>query len=94
VQNQIIAGAKTAFLQGDQWASTAGIVAILVGASVVFFFFPKKQEEDELLARYHAEDTPQPMQPTEPERTTLGLSAPSGAGVAEEPSRTAAGARK
>src|SRR6476469_3989900 len=39
--SQITAAAKTSFLQGDQWAYTAGIVAILVGATIVFFLFPK-----------------------------------------------------
>jgi DHA2 family multidrug resistance protein-like MFS transporter len=53
----ITAGAKTAFLQGDDWAYTAGIVAILLGAALVFFLFPKKEEEEELLARYNREDT-------------------------------------
>ncbi|MGH3077300.1 MAG: MFS transporter [Gaiellaceae bacterium] len=53
----IIAGARQAFLDGDDWAYTAGVVAILLGAALVFFAFPKKAEEDELLARYHAEDT-------------------------------------
>jgi MFS transporter, DHA2 family, multidrug resistance protein len=53
---QITAAAKTAFLQGDQWAYTAGIVAILIGAAIVFFLFPKKEEEERLLVRYHAED--------------------------------------
>jgi DHA2 family multidrug resistance protein-like MFS transporter len=53
---QITAAAKTAFLQGDQWAYTAGIVAILIGAAIVFFLFPKKEEEERLLAGYHAED--------------------------------------
>ena len=57
MQDTIIAGAKTAFLDGDQWAYTAGVVAILVGAVLVFFCFPKKQEEERLLAAYHAEDT-------------------------------------
>jgi EmrB/QacA subfamily drug resistance transporter len=57
MQDNIIAGAKTAFLHGDQWAYTAGVVAILVGAVLVFFCFPKKQEEERLLAAYHAEDT-------------------------------------
>jgi MFS transporter, DHA2 family, multidrug resistance protein len=60
VQDEIIAGAKTAFLHGDQWAYTAGIVAILLGAVIVFFCFPKKQEEQELLARYGAEDAGHP----------------------------------
>jgi len=54
--SQITAAAKTSFLQGDQWAYTAGVVAVLLGAAVVFFFFPRKQSEDELLAAYHAQD--------------------------------------
>ena len=53
----ITAAAKTSFLQGDQWAYTAGIVAILIGAAIVFFLFPKREEEERLLACYHAEDT-------------------------------------
>jgi DHA2 family multidrug resistance protein-like MFS transporter len=59
-QDSIIAGAKTAFLHGDQWAYTAGVVAIVLGAVLVFFSFPKKQEEQELLARYRMEDAGQP----------------------------------
>jgi EmrB/QacA subfamily drug resistance transporter len=55
-QEAIVAGAKTAFLQGDQWAYTAGIVAVLLGAALVFFVFPKQQEEEEMLARFAAED--------------------------------------
>ena len=55
--SQITAGAKTSFLDGADWAYTAGIVAILLGAVIVFFLFPKKEEEEELLARYHSEDT-------------------------------------
>jgi MFS transporter, DHA2 family, multidrug resistance protein len=59
----IISAAKTSFLQGDQWAYTAGIVAIALGAALVFFLFPKKDEEERLLAEYHAEDTtPAPAQ--------------------------------
>jgi len=60
IQDQIIAGAKTAFLQGDQWAYTAGIVAVLLGATLVFFMFPKRAEERRLLAQYEAEDTTAP----------------------------------
>ncbi len=56
-QQAIINGAKTAFLQGDQWAYLAGIIAILAGAALVFWMFPKQQQEQALLARYHAEDT-------------------------------------
>jgi DHA2 family multidrug resistance protein-like MFS transporter len=55
--DQIIAAAKASFLQGDTWAYTAGIVAVLLGGALVFFLFPKRDEEQALLARYHAEDT-------------------------------------
>ena len=61
--SQIIAAAKTSFLQGDDWAYTAGIVAILLGAALVFFLFPKKDEEERLLAQYHAEDAQRPVVP-------------------------------
>jgi EmrB/QacA subfamily drug resistance transporter len=54
---QIIAAAKTSFLQGDAWAYRAGIIAILLGGALVFFAFPKRDEEERLLARYNAEDT-------------------------------------
>jgi len=54
---QITAAAKTSFLAGDQWAYTAGIIAILAGAALVYFLFPRKQSEQDLLSRYHAEDT-------------------------------------
>jgi hypothetical protein len=53
----IIAGAKTAFLQGDDWAYFAGVVSILLGAVLVFFMFPRHEDEKRLLASYHAEDT-------------------------------------
>jgi hypothetical protein len=76
-QDKIIAGAKTAFLQGDQWAYTAGIVAILLGATLVYFVFPKKQEEEELLARYHDEDTAGPKRPTSLEPSDVGIATPS-----------------
>ena len=57
VQDNIVAAAKTAFLQGDQWAYLAGIVAVLLGAALVFFKFPKRAAETQLLAQYHAEDS-------------------------------------
>jgi hypothetical protein len=60
VQQEIIAGAKASFLQGDQWAYGAGIIAVLLGAVVVFFFFPHAVREKELLAEYHAADTATP----------------------------------
>src|SRR2546429_4534147 len=57
VQQQIIAGAKTSFLKGDEWAYTAGIVAVLLGAVLVYFKFPKLAEERRVLAAYPAQDS-------------------------------------
>jgi MFS transporter, DHA2 family, multidrug resistance protein len=54
---QITAGARQSFLDGADWAYTAGIVAILLGAILVFFLFPRKDLEQELLAEYHQEDS-------------------------------------
>ena len=62
--SQITAAAKQSFLDGDQWAYTAGIVAVLLGAVLVFFLFPRKDEEQELLARYQAEDAVPAEHPT------------------------------
>jgi len=53
---QIVAGARDSFVQGDQWAYTAGIVAVLLGAALVFFLFPRRERERELLAAYAAAD--------------------------------------
>jgi len=53
---QITAAAKTSFIDGSDWAYVAGIVAILIGATVVFFLFPRKQREQELLVEYHDTD--------------------------------------
>jgi MFS transporter, DHA2 family, multidrug resistance protein len=53
---QITAGAKQSFLDGADWAYTAGIVAILLGATLVFFLFPRHEMEKELLERYHSKD--------------------------------------
>jgi MFS transporter, DHA2 family, multidrug resistance protein len=53
---QITAAARSSFLQGDDWAYTAGIVAVVLGATLVFFLFPAREEERALLERYHAED--------------------------------------
>jgi MFS family permease len=54
--DQIIAAARSAFLQGDEWAYTAGLVAVLIGAALVFFCFPHKEAEEQLLRDYLAED--------------------------------------
>jgi hypothetical protein len=55
--SQIIEAAKKSFLDGADWAYTAGISAILLGAVLVFFLFPRKTAEQRLLEEYHAEDT-------------------------------------
>ena len=54
---QIIAAAKESFLAGDQWAYLAGIVAVLLGATLVFLKFPHHDEERRLLEAYQEEDT-------------------------------------
>jgi hypothetical protein len=54
---QIIAGAKAGFLNGADWAYTAGIIAVLIGAALVFFFFPRNRDEKRLLAEYHDQDS-------------------------------------
>jgi DHA2 family multidrug resistance protein-like MFS transporter len=56
IQDNIVAAAKTAFLQGDQWAYSAGVIAVLLGATLVYLKFPKREEEQQLLAEYQAED--------------------------------------
>src|SRR6478609_6242657 len=53
---QITTAAKQAFLDGDQWAYTAGLIAVLLGAVLVYFMFPKRDAEQQLLATYAAED--------------------------------------
>jgi len=54
---QITAAAKSSFIDGADWAYTAGIVAVVLGFVLVFFMFPKKDREVELLQQYHDTDT-------------------------------------
>ncbi|MGN6373142.1 MAG: MFS transporter [Solirubrobacteraceae bacterium] len=49
---QIVAGAKAAFLHGDEWAYAAGLIAVLLAAALVFLGFPRHQDEKRLLAEY------------------------------------------
>jgi MFS family permease len=65
VQDQIIAGAQKAFLDGDQWAYMAGIIAVLLGAALVFWKFPRFEDEKRLLAQYHAQDAAEDERPAE-----------------------------
>ncbi|MFE6847072.1 MFS transporter [Streptomyces sp. NPDC057686] len=55
--DQIVAASRQSFLDGDDWAYTAGLTAIALGALLVFFMFPRADAEQELLRRYHAEDS-------------------------------------
>ncbi len=54
--DQITAAAKQSFLDGDQYAYIAGIIAVLLGAALVFFVYPKKDDEVKLLTEYHTTD--------------------------------------
>ena len=63
----ILSAAKSSFLQGDQWAYAAGLVAVVLGAALVFFLFPKREAERRLLAEYHAQDTAAAPPPPGPE---------------------------
>jgi DHA2 family multidrug resistance protein-like MFS transporter len=54
--DQIVAAAQESFLQGDQLAYVAGLVAVVIGGSLTFFLFPGKDEEERLRLAFHAED--------------------------------------
>jgi hypothetical protein len=55
--DQIAAAARQSFLDGDEWAYTAGLVAIVLGALLVFLKFPRRDAGQEPLRRYHVEDS-------------------------------------
>ncbi len=52
----IVEGARSAFLQGANWAYAAGIVCVLIGAAVVWVFYPDKAGESALQAQYQRQD--------------------------------------
>jgi EmrB/QacA subfamily drug resistance transporter len=54
---EIIAGARAAFLHGDQWAYAAGVIAVLIGGLLVFLKFPRQEEEARLVAQYESAST-------------------------------------
>jgi DHA2 family multidrug resistance protein-like MFS transporter len=54
--DQILAAARSSFLDGDQLAYIAGFVAIAIGMSLVFFFFPRHHDEQRRIAQYRKED--------------------------------------
>lgn len=52
----IMDAARESFLQGDQWAYSAGIIAVLLGAALVAWKFPHKDAENALIASYQEAD--------------------------------------
>jgi len=52
----IVQAARTSFLDGGDWTSAAGMIAVALGIAVVFFLFPRHERELQLLDRYHSED--------------------------------------
>jgi hypothetical protein len=53
---QITQAARDSFVQGQDWAYVAGIVAVLLGGALVFLLFPRREAELEALAAYEAAD--------------------------------------
>ncbi len=54
--DQIVAAAKQSFVDGQDWAYAAGIVAVVLGAVLVWFMFPSRDDEQRLLAEYQESD--------------------------------------
>jgi len=54
--SQIIEAARESFVQGQDWAYLAGVIAVVLGAALVFFLFPKADDERRLLEGYAAAD--------------------------------------
>ena len=54
--DQILAAARSSFIDGDQWAYLAAMVAVMIGGILVFLLFPKKQEEEAMRAEYKSLD--------------------------------------
>jgi hypothetical protein len=52
----IIKGAREAFVDGQDWAYVAGIVAVLLGGVLVWTKFPRRDDERRLLAEYQSAD--------------------------------------
>jgi DHA2 family multidrug resistance protein-like MFS transporter len=53
---QIVAAAQQSFVDGQDWAYVAGIVAVVLGALLVYLVFPRHDRETELLAEYRRVD--------------------------------------
>jgi DHA2 family multidrug resistance protein-like MFS transporter len=53
---EIVQAAKQSFVDGQDWAYAAGMIAVALGMVLVFFVFPRRDNERRLLEQYHAED--------------------------------------
>jgi MFS transporter, DHA2 family, multidrug resistance protein len=53
---QITTAARESFVQGQRWAITVGLVAMLGGVVLVWLMFPRHDRELELLHGYAEED--------------------------------------
>jgi MFS transporter, DHA2 family, multidrug resistance protein len=53
---QITQAAKQSFVDGQDWAYLAGVIAIVLGFALVYFMFPKREQEDALLEQYGRAD--------------------------------------
>jgi len=74
----ITAGAREAFLAGDQYAYIAGIVAVLLGAALVASKFPRRDEERRLLEEYHQLDSVGPAAAAAPSGVAPPVGSPAG----------------
>jgi MFS family permease len=61
--DQILVAAEKSFLDGDQLAYIAGLVAVAIGAGLTLVFFPRKADEEGLRVEYRAEDAGRGIQP-------------------------------
>lgn len=54
---EIVTAARASFVDGQQWAFLAGILAMAVGTILVWFAFPRHADERRLLDEYAEEDS-------------------------------------
>lgn len=52
--DQIVAGARQAFVDGQNWSYLAGIITVTLGGLLVLFMFPKREAENAMIAGYSA----------------------------------------
>lgn len=54
-QKAIVHAAQESFLAGANWAYLTGIIAMVIGASLVWFFFPKREKEQAMYQSFGSE---------------------------------------